>query len=288
MRPDNPINEDILPLYTTAWFQLDYSLEEKGGIFYIVAKENSRPEYYQPLEAQPPKNKKGRPYKQPHYPEGWNELPHIHLARINTEKTEDILEFVNRWGLLGLWRVEKYREWPWPLHVDSKKQSIYQGKPLEGKFLKCYINPTFENKKSEFYPHRFQEPLPVFIEAVKEFQDLFTLLEGDVNQKSEAQDLLNKYIRECYPVAWHITEPKEQWISHWQTPSLLHACYLLTWLDLIAVCKYRRCKYYHCQKIFIVKHPGEEYCSFRCKENAKRFRYYHNVEKKKKTITEKK
>jgi hypothetical protein len=267
LRPDNPIEKDTLPLQAVSWFRLDYSMVKKDNELYIATHKDSTVTKYQPFDTQPPKDKKGRNYGQPEYPEEWNDLPHLHLARLNTEKEEGVLDFVNSWGLLGLWKCKDYLNWPLFSH---HKEFSYRDK--DGSvFSSSYINSVIE-RKSRFYYHRYQEPLIVFIKAVKEFQQVITLLDGSLDDKSDAEEFINKYIAECKPVTWYVSQP-EQWTTHWQTPSQLHTCYLLIWMDLLGLRKYRYCKHDSCGKIFIQGRPNEDYCSFRCKENAKVARY---------------
>ncbi|TEB08627.1 hypothetical protein Psch_02193 [Pelotomaculum schinkii] len=271
MRPDSPKEEEFLPLQTTSWYHSKYTLKENNGIVYLVAEGGTKPEPYQPLEAQPPK--KNNRNSQPYYPEEWNCLPHINLARLDLNNQNDILDFVNRWGLLGLWEVKDYRYWSfWPY---ERFIMIHKDNPVVKTFSYHYINPDFMDGRSRSHHQRYREPLDAFIKAAQEYQNCITLLEGDADDKSDAQDLLNKYISDCHPTAWYITEPKEQWTSHWQSPSLLHTCYLIRWMDLISLRDYKRCKHKTCRKIFIAERPNERYCSFRCKENSKRLRNYH-------------
>lgn len=269
MRLDYPAEDEFLPLPVTSWFRLKYTLKEHNGIEYLVAEGETKHEFYQPLGAQPPK--KNYRNGQPYYPEEWNCLPHINLARIDLNKPEDILGYVNNWGLLGLWKVKEYREWSFPLY----ERSFYTDKATGEVYSLHYINPAYKDARSRFYYHRYQEPLDVFIKAAQEYKNLMSLLEGDADDKSYAQDLLNKYITDCYPVTSYITEPKEQWFSHWQTPSLLHTCYLLRWMDLISLKDYKRCQHKTCSNVYIAERPNEKYCSIRCKENAKRLRNYY-------------
>lgn len=268
MRKDNPTNKDVFPLCSTSWYRTQYKFEEKVRFNYIVATEGiQKEEWYQPFNVEIPE-------KQPCHPNEWNTIPYIHLARLNVEKPEDILDFVNRWGLLGLWKVKEYCEWPRPWLADLESKPLHIDKNFKIAFSGHYINNKFKGKS---YYLRFQEPVAAFARAAKEYQYMYDLLKGDVDQKSEAEGFFNKYLSDCFPVTWYI----DKWTTHWQTPSLLHTCYLLLWTDVLALRKYRRCQNQRCNKIFLLSRRGEDYCSFRCKENAKRNNRYHNVEKRK-------
>lgn len=266
---DYPALDEFMPLPATSWFHLKYTLKELNGIEYLAADGENEPDFYQPFGAKLPKIKNR--YGQPHYPEEWNFLPHLNLARLDLDKLEDIIAFVNRWGLLGLWKVKEYQEWSFPLY----ERSFYTDKATRERFSTHYLNPVFINARRRLHYHRYQEPLPAFIKAVQEYKNFTVLLEGDADDKSDAEFLLNKYIMDCHPVTRYITDTKEQWFSHWQTPSLLHTCYLLRWMDLVNLRDYKRCQHKPCSNIYIAERPNEKYCSFRCKENAKRLRNYH-------------
>lgn len=263
MRPERPTDNDYLPLFSTSWFTMkNYRITERNGIQYLVAEGGTEPKHYQPFEANPPQKKER--HGQPLYPEDWNCLPHVNLARLDVNKTEDVIEFANRWGLLGLWKVNDFKGW-----------SLPGDKPTGKPYSVHYINPDYLEGPYLYY----QEPLVVFMLAVKKFQDMETFLEGNADDKSKAQDLINRFIKDCHPTTWFIAKPREQWVSHWETPSLLHTCYLLRWMDLISIKEYKRCRHKTCRKVFPISRPNEMYCSTRCKENAKVNRHYHRMKK---------
>ncbi|WP_226655883.1 hypothetical protein [Pseudalkalibacillus hwajinpoensis] len=35
--------------------------------------------------------------------------PFVSLAKLNTENEDEILQFANKWGLLGLWKEKEYK-----------------------------------------------------------------------------------------------------------------------------------------------------------------------------------
>jgi hypothetical protein len=277
-RPDFPEKNNIVPLETTAWFSLQYQVRDNRDGLFLSAIRDSKPEWYQPMEYRLPE-------KRPNKPEGWNVAPHLHLANLNITKQDEILEFVNRWGLLGLWKVEGegwgFSGWPWP-YVGGKPRMYQEGLFGDKEFSFWYINPYYENKKSGYYLHRYREPLDAFIMAAKRFQEFIRLLNGTPNNKSEAQDIANYYLLDCHPVAWYAAKPEESWKSHWQIPSLLHACYLLTLFDLCALRSYRVCKHKPCSRIYLAKRDNQLYCSDNCQNNAKQYRDYHSKKRSKK------
>jgi hypothetical protein len=144
---------------------------------------------------------------------------------------------------------------------------------------------NLQKNPSHYYRYRYQEPLGAFISAAEKFQKFMKLLKGDndkprpqdmiFDDNSKAQDQLNKYIMQCQPVASYIARPEEKWSSHWQVPSLLHACYLLTWIDLCNLKQYKICGHKPCGRIFISNRNNWDYCSDDCQNNAKNYRFNH-------------
>lgn len=282
-RPDYPAGagEEITPMKAMSWWRLKYTLTEEDGVLYIAAKDEPCPSdcWYQPLDVPPPK-------KQPRSPEGWRGWPHLHLARLDPNNPEDILAFTNRWGLLGLWNVRNYREWtPFLWWGDTRIAQI------EGKgeiHAWWYLNPAFEGRPGPWRLHRYREPVAAFAAATEDFQDFVSLVRGEKprglsgrhvpedpnDRKTVAQDMLNHYLTECSPVAWHLGN-KRGWSARWQVPSLLHTCYLLVWLDVTGLREYRTCAHTTCRRIFIPTRPNVRYCSELCHENAKRLRFYY-------------
>lgn len=272
----------MLPVQARAWFRLQYELVEEEGITYIAATDkpfDPQNGWYQPLDYVPPK-------KQPARPKGWEDWPHLHLARLKVENPEEVLQFVNRWGLLGLWNVRDYKDWS-PLGESETYQVRGKKGVFEAYFSMHYINPAYEGRRGPYNLHRYREPLAAFQEAVEKFQRFVALAHGEKpegyrhapktpqDRKSEAQDILNRYLADCSPVTWYIAKPQEQWATYWQAPSLLHCCYLLVWLDLTGLREYRKCQHKPCNRFFLSTRPNVDYCSLRCYENAKRLRNYY-------------
>lgn len=282
-RPYQPTGSDVPPVRATSWFRLQYELVEKEGITYIAATDkpfDPQNGWYQPLDYASPK-------QQPTWPEEWEGWLHLHLARLKAGNSEEVLQFVNRWGLLGLWNVRDYKDWsPWgesETYQVKGKKGVY-----EAYFSRHYVNPVYEGRREpEYKLHWYREPLEAFRWAVEEFQRFVALAHGEKpegypyapktpqDRKSEAQDILNRYLADCSPVTWYIARPKEEWVTFWRAPSLLHCCYLLVWLDLTALREYRRCLHQRCGGFFIPTRSNEDYCSVRCYENAKRLRNYY-------------
>lgn len=276
MRWSEETRGHVLPPKSTVWSRLDsYELVEENGVPYIAAGEGAKEvRYYQPFDfAFAPDRVRKRPTR----PEGWNEWPYLHLARLDLKKPEEILKFVKKWGYLGLANVERY--WSWAPAGEEPERYIFKGlkEQHETWFSKYFINPKYERDKLRNY----REPLEAFVWAASEFQRFFSLAVGEERNKEVSEEILNRYLKDCHLVCQ--CAGRGEWRNFWFFPSLLHACYLLTWLDLSGMRKYRRCLHSTCGKFFVAIRPNEEYCSNRCYENAKRLRNYYRKHDKKKT-----
>jgi len=212
------------------------------------------------------------PNKKPQTPEDWQKIPHLHLARLNLRRKEEILGFVNTWGLLGLWELH------------HKKRSVFDVHHWIFSFrTEDFFNPAFGGEGLKDYLHQFREPLEAFITAAEEFQrfvgtakervaytegkGVSTALLCDVDEH-----IFNRYLANCHPVAYF---GKGEWKASWYVPSLLHACYLLTWLDWCALRQYRWCEHSPCSRLFVPTRPDQQYCSDYCQNNAARLRHYY-------------
>lgn len=263
--------ETAYAIYPTVWYRSAYELKETDCGLFIVAKAGANIERYQPLKQEPPHN-------QPQKPEEWDAtLPHIALARINLDKEGDIIAFVNRWGLLGLWAVKEYSDWDSPFCQKPSIKDEVSGRT----FSQHFINSDFHGSRSHI---RYQEPLGAFVNAAKEYQYMFSLLEGNKNRKSEAQNLINRYLRDCPPQVW-FTDNSEKWEDYYDSPSLLHTCYILVASDLKKEYEYYRCQHPRCRRVFISTIRSDaKYCTTTCKNRAKRLRRYYEIEKPRKGL----
>lgn len=292
MMPEFPSSE-VLPMRTGEWVHHKYAIE--GNIKkYIVSLYKDIPEIYDPLDGILPE-------KKPKSSDKCNIKPHLHLANLNIDKDEkttikEVLGFVNRWGLLGLWdtKYSSHKEdflnrsfLPKDISFEAFHSNSILNRNKIGK------SDLTNNKLPKLNTWVYQEPLALFIEAVKEFQeltsfiaeqryktDLYFLLihKPNIERKLKMQNLLNLFIKECNPITALTTE---EWISHWNTPSLLHSCYLSLWMDLTALRKYSRCKHKKCNKVFLITDSEQEYCSVLCYRAAKRSRGYYKGKAKK-------
>jgi hypothetical protein len=325
---------NVVPLTITGHYKApQYEIRKTAeGPFISAVDDGGMPEWYQPdeylyepLEKQPKKR------------EVWNTAPHLHLQSINLKKRKEILGFVNKHGLLQLWEVDEYKDYPGPLFpgplfeldVPTYKEGLCDAKSFSSWYINPYYEKIFDQKlpaliwrcwvaddgdldfdgsatydaeadwetenppvainlqknPSHYHRYRYREPLGAFISAAEKFQKFMKLLKGDndkprsqdqiFDDNSKAQDQINKYIMQCQPVASYIARPEEKWSSHWQVPSLLHACYLLTWIDLCNLKQYKKCGHKPCGRIFIPNRNNWDYCSDSCQNSAKNYRLYH-------------
>ena len=90
--------------------------------------------------------------------------PHIHLMRLDIESDGEILNFVHRWGLLGLWKEHGYK--------DLQPKVALAGKGNHGLKLRNI-------KLSLQFDLRWVS-LGIFKQAVKDFQEsVQTLIDSD-------------------------------------------------------------------------------------------------------------
>jgi hypothetical protein len=273
------------------WFRSQYELIEVNGVIFISPIANNGIDYYDPFKEKPleylPKTKK----------EHLESCPHVALARINLKDNEEILEFVNKWGLLGLWEIPKF------LQCDFKLNQY-----------KFNIDEIFE------HPHKRgkaakREPLHLFIQAASEYQNYiskYTQYEeglGNLSLSKEKHDKilddlsneegidsqkvikkialkqkvseqqiqnvikiyissqllttnLNEYLRNSSPQSYFSGSPAKN-KSGWYFNSLLSAIYLKTSLDK----PFRHCEW--CSELFISNNPINKYCSVRCGNNRR-------------------
>ncbi|MEW6229815.1 MAG: hypothetical protein AB1700_17270, partial [Bacillota bacterium] len=232
------------------------------------------------------------PAKQPKRPDGaeWDYAPHVALARLDPWNEQEVLRFVNRWGLLGLWAVESYKH---------RKPMLAPDKPGPTRFLSdeeehsgWYIWDEFYQQSSKgLYMHSFCEPMTLFAEAAEEYQRLHYLLaaakgsdvprewldrfievgddhEALLNPQAaarEAEYRLSGWLHECAHLRLIYDAEKKAWLFGWQCNSLLGWVYLLTFLDLVQGRTFRRCARRNCGRLFIPTRPNAMYCSDACR-----------------------
>ncbi len=228
------------------WFRFEYLIRIENEEKYIVATPGTESSDYNPLTCMPPV---GRTIKK----EDWNTTPYLHLARLNTDNENEINNFVNKWGPLG----------------------------VSGMFLKeeeRFTKPVIE----------YEELVKDFIQNTKEYQEIFSLIiqgveENNMDVLASATAKFNQHLKDCHPLL--IPESVDgkgksfkDWMEYWNAPTLLKKCYLLLWMNLKK--NHSRCKHSKCQLPFIKDIPNQKYCSLPCKNAALRNRFYHKNDPK--------
>jgi hypothetical protein len=107
----------------SGWWHFKYEIVEEPqppapnepAALVIKALPDSKLEWYDPLHTGEPPPKQGthRKYEHEH-----QSTPHMHLARLDLASQDEVLGFVNTWGLLGLWEVPDYQGFHPLVHPD--------------------------------------------------------------------------------------------------------------------------------------------------------------------------
>ncbi|MGE5483678.1 MAG: hypothetical protein ACM3X4_01530 [Ignavibacteriales bacterium] len=266
-----------------------------GEYVRIVALPESEFEWYNPLEDKwSPSEQKRKPHgkRQRTQPEGPNSMdqqyaPHVHLARIDPDSEEDMLNFVLSWGLLGLWKVPSYREKSPALAPDKGfKESLFSDR-----ISQWYIYKPYEGQPGKQF-HQYCEPVDLFAEAVRDYQQLCERIQDTRSLPVEAYEVKNGVLRITKPeqnLALPIDAPydveqlfllndvhpiplydykERHWGLGWDCPSLLHWIYLRTLLDLLGGHGIRRCAHTNCGRFFLAHGSRDRFCSASCGDAA--------------------
>lgn len=220
------------------WWRCNFELVKDGPLWVIRPVVDSFVEFYLPLTAGE------APSKQPARPddEAQNWAPHVSLARVRNEK--EALAFANKWGLLGLWAVERYRDF-----IPDGARNWYEWELPSGS------KPLFASLL------RHQEPLEAFLAAVEDFQTWLDNL-----QKEQAEGSYGNHVLPgCLP-RFGYDATSQRWSLDWEFNSLLEAIYLRTALDMAGKdFGFRRCA--KCNRYFLAGQPKDRFCSYRCQNN---------------------
>jgi len=157
--------------WSSRWQHFSYEIKMQDGIEVICSVYGSEEIPYKPLKCEVSGNRPDRPKEQ----SKWG--PAYALARLDTIKHDDILDFVNAWGLLGLWRVKRYQladdiDWGLPVRPTATNSLIEE-------YSTWYHHPH------KMGGYRWQEPVSIFLAAVNEFQEIISeeLLLKNTDQK---------------------------------------------------------------------------------------------------------
>lgn len=271
---DKPLSKGFYQL------KFSYELAEDKGVLVVRPKVDSGYSSYNPLtEGSPPAKQLRRPNDKDKF---WG--PHIHLARVKTES--DVLEFANKWGLLGLWNVEKYSK------LDHL-QDIGSTYGLLGNYSKWYrweLPPDLDVPYISLDPDTgeykatgprsfgsqitFQEPVAEFLEAAEEFR----VWEKNLTYTEEQAELQTYDLPKACRPAISYNPTTGRWIIVWDLWSLHDAIYLRTAFERAEGGSkgFHYCK--RCGEVFLRKHLKDEFCSRLCQSN------YHSLKSKKAKI----
>lgn len=205
---------------------------------------------------------------------GQNYAPHVALARLNPENEQEILRFVNRWGLLGLWRIYRYKDGAGLLAGDKPGPKDFGGREEHsGWFI---WDELYQQRSKGLYMHSFCEPLPLFAQAVEEYQELIGQLEaGESSQEqiTQAEGAFSGWLHECAHPRPVYDARRKAWQFGWECNSLLGWIYLLTFLSLVEGKMFRRCLRDNCRKFFIPTRSNAKYCSDACRNAEQQARH---------------
>jgi hypothetical protein len=253
-------------IFGERWFSYeDYVIKKVDGFECIMPNHGIKKEevkHYVPMEN---KQEINRPNNKEELIEN---SPHVHLANIDVNNQDEILHFVNTWGLLGLWRVQKYSE---AFTLPGKILNV----GLDGERYSSW----FENLHVKFGKLRWMEPLPIFRQAVIDYQTLFKELEYARNAIIEPDSIVNTELKFKQMLSGITVKPRwdnktRDWAMDWEFKSLLDLIYLRTLFDFQNK-SFARCIRERCSKVFVNTKSSNQFCSDQCKS-----RYY--VEQKRK------
>jgi hypothetical protein len=258
--------------WASLWRKVVYKLVIVNGVECIVADGRKEVTYYDPLEI-------GNLHKRPKYPEGNENSPAMALARLDVEDRNEIIKFVNKFGLLGLWFHPNYSE-------ANGLEEIGESSFMDNtRYSNWYRHP----KKSGIYA--WMEPLMLFKKAAHDFQQFLESVTAV--EEREEPDPERIY---SIPVELHWREQLKsihpapvwkgnKWEWGWEYRSLLSALYLKVFINKKAGKVIRRCIRRGCGKFFETDHPEKGPCSDSCKgayhtANSKNRKYKQELIKK--------
>jgi hypothetical protein len=236
--------------WSSLWRVTKYKIEEINGIECIVSDGRDNVQYYDPLKVD-------RQKKRPKFPEQNENSPEIALARLDANNKEHIIDFVNKFGLLGLWHHPDYSGADYLPYLNSRGT-------LDGRsFSEWYTHP----RKQGLY--KWMEPVQVFKSAVQDYQeflDKVVSVENGINQDDALEfDVISYWDRQLEEINPGHLRNGQEWILGWKYRSLISAIYLKNSLNKQAGMAIRRCRKKRCGKFFLSTHPERATCSDDCK-----------------------
>jgi hypothetical protein len=253
-----------------SWWRLQYEIVEEPQppesheptVPVITALEESELEWYDPL------HEGELPAIQGAYRDedsAYQSTPHMHLARLDLSSRDAILEFVNKWGLLGLWEVPEYRNLEPFLAEEKKPPKGFEDRPCSGWYLSERYRPSPEGvNPSGKYLHTFCEPLETFCAAAGAYQrDVDRAVraaeEGNTWEAPEVCRLFTLHGCQLAPV---YDKDASKWELGGQCRSLLDWIRFRTVLDMVAPHRIRKCP--GCGRVFVPANKRAKYCNRAC------------------------
>lgn len=254
------------------WYGYSYTFEElpimlEDTVVDVVKMISPIPESPERIFTMVWRSNEGLGVRQPATSKGKRKSPHEDLQRLDINDDNSILEFVNTWGLLGLWDVDCYSNWS-PFFT--------------GEFKHWFGKAGWRNRK---------EPLEVFKKAAYHYQRWFDAIvrfglaeNGKERNHLKWQISIDFDTESEYGIApggfmlrtgginpvplWD--EAKQTWYFGWSYRSLLHAIYFATFLDLTErrdkTGGYRMCMNDYCRLPFLATRSTQKFCSKTCEK----------------------
>ena len=151
------INEPFIN--NSVWFKQQYEIANIDGIDFIVIRRGAEKEVYEPLK------KEILDYRPNNKDEHFLSSPHIALSGINPQSVDEILLFVNTWGLLGLRNTEKYTN-------KAQLAEIFNNPLLSLDYPQNQRLLYLDSRRK--IDEKSREPIIVFQQAVRDYQQVIT------------------------------------------------------------------------------------------------------------------
>lgn len=251
-----------------SWWRLQYEIVEEPqppapnepAALVIKALPDSKLEWYDPLHTGEPPPKQGthRKYEHEH-----QSTPHMHLARLDLASQDEVLGFVNTWGLLGLWEVPDYQGFHPLVHPDRGFHEEFG--ETRAPFSRWYLDERYMSLPPSHpdYLRRYCEPFCSFISAAKAFQSdavfaIEAMKEGDPQSEAQA-----RFTLQGHRMAPAYDKDSGTCKLGWHCHSLYDWIRLRYVLDMTTPNGIRRCG--RCGKVFISSDPRTLYCNNACR-----------------------
>ena len=208
-----------------------------------------------------------------------SELPEDVVEMARAQAREDLMAYGKQ--ALARWENDPSKS---GTVIVPTREGHYEQRPLNHYFRKYYPTLGEGPYPALSAPWRWSilcEPLGEFQAAARQFQHVFhewiRLRSGDESEPgfSHVQELLTPHLRHVSPMprvveseAW-----KGKWTWGWRFPSLLAACYMMMFMDMVAGQMPRKCGNLTCLRTFVTTRSNQYYCHPSCQQSEKQRRY---------------